>query len=73
MSTPTLALDIGGTKLAAALVDSAGRVLRSTRRRSPAAGVWDEVSAMLRDVRGSASIRGAGIGCTGPIDCWPAP
>ncbi|MPZ64119.1 MAG: ROK family protein [Pseudonocardiaceae bacterium] len=68
MNTPTLALDVGGTKLAAALVDTAGRVLRSTRRRTPAVGVWDEVSAMLRDVRGSAPIRGIGISCVGPID-----
>ncbi len=68
MNTPTLALDVGGTKLAVALVDTGGRVLRSIRRRTPAVGVWDEVSAMLRDVQGSAPVRGVGIGCGGPID-----
>lgn len=68
MNTPTLALDVGGTKLAAALVDPAGRVVRSSRRRTPDVGVWDEVAAVLRDARGSSPVRGVGIGCGGPID-----
>lgn len=68
MNTPTLALDVGGTKLAAALVDGDGRVIRSARRPTPATGVWDDVAALLGEVRGSAEVRGVGIGCGGPID-----
>lgn len=68
MNAPTLALDIGGTKLAAALVDAGGTVLRSARRPTPESDVWDAVAAVLREARGSTAVRGAGIGCGGPID-----
>lgn len=67
MSEPVLALDVGGTKLAAALVDG-GRVLRAARRPTPASGVWDVVAALLDEVRGTEPVAGVGIGCGGPLD-----
>lgn len=68
MNAPALALDIGGTKLAAALVDAGGRVLRSARRETPESDVWRAVAGVLREARDSSPVRGAGIGCGGPID-----
>ena len=52
---PVLAVDVGGTKLAAALVDEAGQVLRSSSRPTPAAdgaAVWSTLVALLDDVAG---------------------
>jgi len=73
-----LALDLGGTKVEAALVDSSGTVLAGTRFRATTgadqdsvglAGAVDEVvratSASLPD---GARLIGAGIGSAGPIE-----
>ncbi|WP_219467003.1 ROK family protein [Nonomuraea rhizosphaerae] len=67
--TCVLAIDIGGTKLAAALVDEAGSVLRSATRPTPRT----EVMAALADLIGEVTAEGptplaAGIGCAGPLD-----
>jgi glucokinase len=66
-----LAIDIGGTKLAAAIVDEDGAVLRSERTPTPKQGP-DEVLAALRTlidtVRGDTAPLAAGIGCAGPLD-----
>ncbi len=67
---PVLALDVGGTKLAAGLVDDDGQVLRSERVPTPA-DPWPAVEALLARVRGDTAVDGAGIGCGGPMD-WPA-
>ncbi|MGH4022478.1 MAG: ROK family protein, partial [Pseudonocardiaceae bacterium] len=68
MKPPALALDVGGTKLAAGLVDSAGRVLRVARRRTPPGAVWDAMAAALDEARDGQAVRGVGIGCAGPLD-----
>lgn len=66
MSTGSvLALDIGGTKIAAALVED-GRVQRHVRRRT--ADPWASVVAVLDEARGGRAVRGVGIGCGGPVD-----
>jgi glucokinase len=66
-----LAIDIGGTKMAAALVGDDGAVLRADRTPTPRQGA-DEVFAALRDligrVRGDRQPLAAGIGCAGPLD-----
>jgi glucokinase len=66
-----LAIDIGGTKLAAALVGEDGTVLRADRTPTPSQGP-DEVFAALRDlidrVRGDQTPLAAGIGSAGPLD-----
>jgi glucokinase len=68
------ALDIGGTKIAAGVVDSDGRVLaraecRTESRRGFADGLRRMI-ALLRETAGRASVElsGIGIGCTGPVD-----
>ena len=77
---PVLAIDIGGTKLAAGLVEPAGRVLTWSQVPTPrgldAEQLWRTLDALLTDVLGSAEIgtadlAGCGCGCGGPMD-WPA-
>lgn len=75
-----LALDIGGTKLAAALIDVDGRVTSARRSPTPprltsdAEQLWSAVAAIADGVlvaAGRPRIAGVGIGCGGPMR-WPA-
>jgi glucokinase len=70
----TLALDIGGTKIAVGLVDPAGRLVHKavepTPKKALAEQVWEVIAAMIADaatVAGGA-IRAAGVGSAGPVD-----
>lgn len=63
-----LALDVGGTKVAAALVDSDGAVLRTARRPTATDDVWAACVAALREVADGEQVSAVGIGCAGPID-----
>jgi glucokinase len=73
---PVLALDVGGTKLAAGLVSRDGEVLGERRIPTPSfdAGEGDlllaTVRRLLEDARQGADICGVGIGCGGPMS-WP--
>ena len=69
--TRVLALDVGGTKLAAGVVDGDGTVLRSARVPTPREDPWSAVAALLDDVRGGEPVDGVGVGCGGPMS-WPA-
>lgn len=68
------AIDIGGTKIAAGIVDDDGRVLaRAECPTAPERGFPDglaRLTAMLRETgaRAGAKVQGIGIGCTGPVD-----
>jgi glucokinase len=70
----TLALDIGGTKIAVGLVDPAGVLVHTTICPTPnhedAEHVWGVLGQMITDTVESAggAIRAVGIGCAGPID-----
>ncbi|BBY12058.1 ROK family protein [Mycobacterium marseillense] len=70
----TLCLDIGGTKIAAALVDSAGALVYTAIRPTPATSVagdvWAVVAAMIADAVRAAEvpIAAVGIASAGPID-----
>ena len=74
--TTVLALDIGGTKLAAGIVADDGDVLLAERTATPpdadAETLWQALAALIDDVvaRGPAYDR-VGIGCGGPME-WPA-
>ncbi|RAY14355.1 ROK family protein [Actinomadura craniellae] len=77
MTAPALAIDIGGTKLAAGLVDPDGRVLAHGRVATPAAGpttdaetLWRALEGLLAEYDGPA-LAGVGVGCGGPM-VWPA-
>ncbi|MTE16570.1 ROK family protein [Nocardia aurantiaca] len=63
-----LALDIGATKFAAGIVDSAGAVAESRRIRVPDTGVWDACRALLSEVAGDLRVRSVGIGSAGPVN-----
>jgi glucokinase len=67
------ALDIGGTKIAAGMVNEHGRVLASAESPTNAEecfeGSFRQMVAMLRQTASQASetLEGIGIGCTGPV------
>ncbi len=75
--TYALAVDLGGTKVEAALVDDHGAVLESSRHRSPtgptatseqlAAAVVSVVGRALAGLPTGTAIVGVGIGSAGPI------
>ncbi len=64
-----LAVDIGGTKLAAALVDPDGSV-RRVQRVPTGEQPWEALEGLLRAVRGDEEVVGVGVGCGGPMR-WP--
>jgi glucokinase len=77
---PALAVDIGGTKLAAGLVEPAGRVLTWAKVPTPegldAEQLWRTLDALITNVLTSADITpdglaGCGCGCGGPME-WPS-
>ena len=87
LATPTrndgrlaLALDIGGTKVAAGVVDGGGAVLGRARRRMPTERGADDLFAAVLDCLNAAladsgvpvsALAGLGCGCGGPMT-WPA-
>ena len=68
------AVDIGGTKIAAGIVDANGCLLAyretPTTAQEGFGAAMDRIHAMLNDAVGSAKVElcGIGIGCTGPVD-----
>ena len=70
----TLTLDIGGTKIAAGLVDPSGALVHAATLPTPnhegAEQVWAVIERMIADAMRAAGgpIRGVGIGSAGPID-----
>jgi glucokinase len=78
---PALAIDVGGTKVAAAVVEPGGRVITwaqvPTPRDLDSEPLWRTLDALLDQVLASAGIgspaglAGVGAGCGGPME-WPA-
>lgn len=66
-----LAIDIGGTKVAAGLVDSTGQVAHPRQVPTPDSDdpeqVWEAVAGLIDEVAATAPL-GVGIGSAGPID-----
>jgi glucokinase len=77
MSAVALAVDIGGTKIEAALVTAEGRIVDGSRHRAPSgrdrsaadldASVAEVVRAALAAVPDGAHVVGAGVGSAGPV------
>jgi glucokinase len=72
-----LALDLGGTKLAAAIVDRTGRIDVSDRVPTPPAGtvdaeqLWATLTSLIdRVTKDGRTPVGVGVGCGGPMT-WP--
>src|SRR5215813_2297261 len=79
-SRPALAVDIGGTKLAAGLVEPAGRVLSWSQVPTPrdldAEQLWRTLDTLVTGVLAAAEVTpadlaGCGCGCGGPME-WPS-
>lgn len=79
-SRPALAIDIGGTKMAAGLVEPAGRVLAWSQVPTPAEldaeQLWRTLDSVVTKILDRAELKptglaGCGCGCGGPMD-WPA-
>ena len=69
----TLALDIGGTKIAAGLVDADGTLVHHAKLPTPdgdAEAVWTVVDTLVTEALAEAGgrVRGVGIASAGPID-----
>jgi glucokinase len=79
--SPALAVDVGGTKLAAAVVEPGGRLVTwaqvPTRHDLDAEQLWRTLEALVDRVLESsgvdvpAGLAGVGAGCGGPME-WPA-
>ncbi|GGL11414.1 ROK family protein [Planomonospora parontospora] len=74
MPRSVLAVDIGGTKFAAALVGPEGDVRAAERAATPPGGdaetLWKALDALITAVAGDTPVDGVGIGCGGPMT-WP--
>lgn len=80
-SRPALAIDIGGTKYAAGVVEPGGRVASwaqtATPRELDAEQLWRTLDALVTRVLAEArldpetDLTGVGCGCGGPME-WPA-
>ena len=66
-----LAVDIGGTKMAAGIVDADGTIVRRDRVPTHPTDPWSDFDAMLDRLVGDEQVEGVGIGCGGPMT-WPA-
>ncbi|WP_051967254.1 ROK family protein [Kitasatospora mediocidica] len=69
------ALDIGGTKIAGALVDGHGTLLHRVQRLTPSQEPGEAVMLTIHQVIGKLAadprwreVRAVGIGCAGPVD-----
>ena len=73
MAAPSLVLDIGGTKIAAGLVDADGQLLHQNRQPTPRSSdpqeVWAATERTIVDALAAAGgeVSGAGISSAGPI------
>jgi glucokinase len=78
---PALAIDVGGTKLAAAVVEPSGRLNNLTQVPTPrdlgSEQIWRTLEALADQVLEEAGVcspaglAGVGAGCGGPME-WPA-
>jgi glucokinase len=62
-----LAIDIGGTKVAAGIVTDDGRLVRSAQAPTPGDDLFARLVALVEQVRGDASPDVCGVGCGGPM------
>ncbi|BAH31813.1 ROK family protein [Rhodococcus erythropolis] len=63
-----LALDIGGTKMAAGVVSEDGRVPVFDSVPTPQTDPWRACAALLERVADGRDVDGVGIACAGPVD-----
>jgi glucokinase len=69
-NSAVLAVDIGGTKLAAAVVTPDGRIIRRDRIPTPVRDPWVALSALIKRVRAASTdfdLMACGVACGGPM------
>ncbi|MEO8908306.1 MAG: ROK family protein, partial [Microbacteriaceae bacterium] len=71
--THAIGIDIGGTKIAGALVDELGAIVREDRRPTPTGadqpqGIVDLVVSMITELSDGADVVAAGVAAAGFID-----
>jgi glucokinase len=66
-----LAIDVGGTKMAAGIIADDGSIVRRDRTATVATDPWPAFAKMLDRLVDGDAIDGVGIGCGGPMT-WPA-
>ncbi len=69
MEGPYLAIDIGGTKLAAGIVDEDGALAVRDRIATPPREVWPALARLVKRVVAASPVepRSCGVGCGGPM------
>lgn len=70
-ATLTIGVDVGGTKVAAGVVDETGRLLATTRRETPSeegARVEDVIADAVRELTASYEVGAIGLGAAGFVD-----
>lgn len=73
MARTVLAVDVGGTKIAAGIVDDTGQILTATSRPTPNGGpekTFDAVEAAIDDVltESGTQVEAIGVASPGPVD-----
>ena len=73
----TIGIDIGGTKVAGGVVDSAGRILQSTRRETPGRSkspreVEETIADVVDELTSRHDVAAVGIGAAGFVDATGA-
>ena len=67
----TIGVDVGGTKIAAGVVDEKGAILQRARRESPAedkAAMEDTIAELVRELAADHDVEGVGVGAAGFVD-----
>ena len=75
MSDLTVGVDVGGTKIAAGVVDEDGKLIASTRRETPATDthmVLEAIGDAVRELRAGHEVTAVGIGAAGFVDAGRA-
>jgi glucokinase len=69
--TLAIGVDIGGTKIAAGVVDESGRIVARTRRKTPAedpSKTQDAIADAIRELTSTYTVVGIGLGAAGFVD-----
>ena len=67
----TIGVDVGGTKIAAGVVDEDGAILSRLRRESPAddtEAIQETISDLIHELRADHDVEGVGVGAPGFVD-----
>ena len=62
-----LAVDVGGTKIAAGVVTSGGELVRKATAPTPGDDLFGRLVALVDEVRGDEVVEACGVGCGGPM------